>query len=63
MRATMMTGMLSSGELGVLSGLLLALDDGDPMSEVGVVTSIPTLLSRSISRISLVASIPLLTGS
>lgn len=62
-RATMITGMLRRGEFGVPSGLLLELDAGEPISEVGVVTSMLTLFCRSISRISLVASIPLFTGS
>lgn len=65
MRATMMTGMLRRGEVGLLSWESPPEVDelGEVASELGLVMKVPTLLARSISRISRVASIPSLTGS
>ena len=72
-RATMMTGMANCGEVGLESGNV---EEAEEAAEVeassgkvefgdaaGVVMNVPMLLSRSIARISLVASIPSLTGS
>lgn len=73
--ATMMTGMLRGGEIGLLNkddGADVDADDDAPLSEpgevgsvegVGVCAKVPILLARSIARISRAASIPDLTGS
>lgn len=59
-RATIITGIVRRGD----AGELIVDEKGVQFSEpVGVEMRVPMLLARSISRISLVASIPSLTGS